>query len=77
MISYELKTPISAILMSLQLRGQPRVGALNEEQEQLSKKYQGKRRLFVGIAGELQYDAGGSRQVAVFMLKAYQRNLSN
>lgn len=36
-ISHELKTPISAILMSLQLLEDNRVGALNEEQEQLSK----------------------------------------
>ena len=37
-ISHELKTPISAILMSLQLLEDKRVGALNEEQEELSKK---------------------------------------
>ena len=36
-ISHELKTPISAILMSLQLLEDKRVGALNDEQEQLSK----------------------------------------
>lgn len=35
-ISHELKTPISAILMSLQLLEDKRVGVLNDEQEQLS-----------------------------------------
>lgn len=36
-ISHELKTPIAAIMMSLQLLEDKRVGALNDEQEQLSK----------------------------------------
>ena len=36
-ISHELKTPIAAIMMSLQLLEDKRVGALNGEQEQLSK----------------------------------------
>jgi signal transduction histidine kinase/HAMP domain-containing protein len=36
-ISHELKTPISAIKMSLKLLVDPRVGALNLEQEQLAK----------------------------------------
>ena len=35
-ISHELKTPIAAIMMSLQLLEDKRVGALNDEQEQLS-----------------------------------------
>ncbi len=36
-ISHELKTPISAIKMSLKLLFDPRVGVLNKEQEQLAK----------------------------------------
>ena len=36
-ISHELKTPIAAIMMSLQLLEDKRVGDLNDEQEQLSK----------------------------------------
>ena len=36
-ISHELKTPISAIMMCLQLLEDKRVGSLNGEQEQLSK----------------------------------------
>ena len=35
-ISHELKTPISAIMMSLQLLEDQRIGALNEEQEDLA-----------------------------------------
>ena len=35
-ISHELKTPIAAIMMSLQLLEDKRVGALNDEQDQLS-----------------------------------------
>ncbi len=36
-ISHELKTPISAILMSLQLLEDKRVGVLNDEQELLEE----------------------------------------
>ena len=36
-ISHELKTPIAAIMMSLNLLEDKRVGALNDEQEQLSR----------------------------------------
>ena len=36
-ISHELKTPISAIMMSLQLLEDRRIGSLNKEQEQLSQ----------------------------------------
>lgn len=36
-ISHELKTPISAILMSLQLLEDKRIGTLTDEQEELSK----------------------------------------
>ena len=34
-VSHEMKTPISSILMSLQLLGDNRLGQLNEEQKQL------------------------------------------
>ena len=37
-ISHELKTPISAIMMSLQLLEDQRIGALNEEQEDLADR---------------------------------------
>lgn len=36
-ISHELKTPISAIMMSLQLLEDKRVGTLNNEQEDFDK----------------------------------------
>ena len=39
-ISHELKTPISAILMSLQLLEDCRVGSLNEEQKELAQSIQ-------------------------------------
>ncbi len=41
-ISHELKTPISAIMMSLQLLEDQRIGALNEEQEDLANSIKGK-----------------------------------
>lgn len=34
-VSHEMKTPISSILMSLQLLGDARLGSLNDEQKQL------------------------------------------
>jgi len=46
-ISHELKTPIAAIMMSLQLLEDKRVGALNDEQEQLSKSIKENMRAFV------------------------------
>ena len=52
-ISHELKTPISAILMSLQLLEDKRVGALNDEQEQLSKSIKENADRLLGITGEL------------------------
>ena len=59
-ISHELKTPISAIMMSLQLLEDKRVGTLNEEQEQLSKSI--KDSSLLEITGELlnmtQVEAG-------------------
>lgn len=61
-ISHELKTPISAIMMSLQLLEDKRVGALNEEQEQLSKSIRDSSQRLLDITGELlnmtQVEAG-------------------
>lgn len=61
-ISHELKTPISAILMSLQLLEDKRVGILNEEQEELSKSIKENSDRLLGITGELlnmtQVEAG-------------------
>lgn len=61
-ISHELKTPISAILMSLQLLDDKRVGLLNEEQEQLSKNIKNNSERLLEITGELlnltQVEAG-------------------
>lgn len=61
-ISHELKTPISAIMMSLQLLEDKRVGELNEEQEQLSKSIKENSERLLSITGELlnmtQVEAG-------------------
>lgn len=61
-ISHELKTPISAILMSLQLLEDKRVGELNEEQVQLSKSIRESSERLLNITGELlnltQVEAG-------------------
>ena len=61
-ISHELKTPISAIMMSLQLLEDKRVGTLNEEQEQLSKSIKDSSPRLLEITGELlnmtQVEAG-------------------
>lgn len=61
-ISHELKTPISAILMSLQLLEDKRVGVLNDEQEQLSNSIKENADHLLGITGELlnmtQVEAG-------------------
>lgn len=61
-ISHELKTPISAIMMSLQLLDDKRVGELNEEQEQLSKSIKENSERLLSITGELlnmtQVEAG-------------------
>ena len=61
-ISHELKTPISAIMMSLQLLEDKRVGALNDEQEQLSKSIKENSERLLSITGELlnmtQVEAG-------------------
>ena len=61
-ISHELKTPIAAIMMSLQLFEDKRVGALNDEQEQLSKSIKENSERLLSITGELlnmtQVEAG-------------------
>ena len=48
-----MKTPIAAIMMSLQLLEDKRVGALNDEQEQLSKSIKENSERLLGITGEL------------------------
>lgn len=61
-ISHELKTPIAAIMMSLQLLEDKRIGELNGEQEQLSKSIRENSERLLGITGELlnltQVEAG-------------------
>ena len=61
-ISPELKTPIAAIMMSLQLLEDKRVGELNDEQEQLSKSIKENSERLLSITGELlnmtQVEAG-------------------
>jgi NtrC-family two-component system sensor histidine kinase KinB len=52
-ISHELKTPISAIKMSLKLLVDPRVGALNIEQEQLAKHIEDDSERLLKITSEL------------------------
>lgn len=52
-ISHELKTPISAILMSQQLLDDQRIGKLNTEQEELSKSIKENSERLLSITGEL------------------------
>ena len=52
-ISHELKTPISAIMMSLQLLEDNRVGDLNEEQKELAQSIQDNSERLLGITSEL------------------------
>ena len=52
-ISHELKTPISAILMSLQLFEDKRIGMLNEEQQELAESIKENSERLLGITGEL------------------------
>ncbi|MGC8001179.1 histidine kinase dimerization/phospho-acceptor domain-containing protein, partial [Salmonella enterica] len=49
----ELKTPISAILMSLQLLEDCRVGSLNEEQKELAQSIQDNSDRLLSITSEL------------------------
>ena len=52
-ISHELKTPISAILMSQQLLADNRLGALNPEQKELSESIRENGERLLSITGEL------------------------
>lgn len=52
-ISHELKTPISAIMMSLQLLEDKRIGELNKEQESLSQSIKDNSERLLNITGEL------------------------
>ena len=52
-ISHELKTPISAILMSQQLLADNRVGGLNPEQKELSDSIRENGERLLSITGEL------------------------
>lgn len=52
-ISHEMKTPISAILMSLQLLDNDKVGRLNAEQEELSKSIRENSERLLSITSEL------------------------
>jgi len=52
-ISHELKTPISAIMMSLQLLEDKRIGELNQEQESLSQSIKDNSERLLNITGEL------------------------
>ena len=57
-----MKTPFAAIMMSLQLLEDKRVGELNDEQEQLSKSIKENSERLLSITGELlnmtQVEAG-------------------
>lgn len=61
-ISHELKTPISAILMSLKLMEDERIGAMNPEQVALASSIKESSERLLGITGELlkmtQVEAG-------------------
>lgn len=52
-ISHELKTPISAILMSQQLLDDKRIGSLNPEQAELSESIKENSERLLSITGEL------------------------
>lgn len=52
-VSHEMKTPISSILMSLQLLGDSRLGTLNEEQGQLLASIRESSNRLLNITGEL------------------------
>lgn len=62
-ISHELKTPISAILMSLKLLEDERVGHMNEEQSALAQSMRENSDRLLSISGELlkitQVESGG------------------
>ncbi len=52
-VSHELKTPISAIKMSLQLLNDPRIGSLSGDQQQLISSIQADTQRLLRITGEL------------------------
>ena len=52
-VSHEMKTPISSILMSLQLLGDDRLGKLNDEQKQLVGSIRDSSDRLLSITGEL------------------------
>lgn len=52
-VSHELKTPISAIKMSLQLLSDPRIGSLSGDQQQLLSSIQADTQRLLRITGEL------------------------
>ncbi len=52
-VSHEMKTPISSILMSLQLLGDNRLGPLNDEQKQLVESIRDSSDRLLSITGEL------------------------
>ena len=52
-VSHEMKTPISSILMSLQLLGDNRLGQLNDEQKQLVGSIKDSSDRLLSITGEL------------------------
>lgn len=52
-VSHEMKTPISSILMSLQLLGDNRLGGLNDEQRQLVASIRESSDRLLSITGEL------------------------
>lgn len=52
-VSHEMKTPISSIMMSLQLLGDTRLGGLNEEQKSLINSIKDSSDRLLNITGEL------------------------
>ena len=52
-ISHELKTPISAIMMSLKLLEDQRIGSLNDEQQSLASSIKENSDRLLNITGEL------------------------
>lgn len=81
-VSHELKTPISGIKLSLKLLDDPRIGPLNDEQEQLISHIRDEAERLLGITGELvnmaQVESGqiqlAIEPVAPTMLVQYATN---
>ena len=83
-ISHELKTPISAIMMSLQLLEDSRVGDLNDEQKELAQSIQDNSERLLNITGELlnmtQVESGKlqlKRRNSTFRLKYNIRRIKS